>query len=124
LYGKQGLIYGGVIWGIWHTPIIYFYDWNYGKNHHLGLVFMIIFCVLSGVILQYIFVKSGSIFSVSLMHGILTIAGLFIFKFSVVSEHRYFVDGGTGIVGLTILLVIALICYRKFPLESKYPSYK
>ena len=119
IYGKKGLIYGGVVWGVWHAPMIYFYDLNFGKNHHLGLIFMILFCVLAGIILQYIYEKSKSIYSVALMHGMLNISGTFIFFFSVTEEHRYFMDGGTGIVGLLILLPIAVICYRRFPVKPK-----
>ena len=50
-YGKKGLIFGGFIWGIWHTPMIYLYDLNFGKHHHVGLIFMITFCILAGIIL-------------------------------------------------------------------------
>ena len=53
------------------------------------------------------------------MHGMLNISGTFIFFFSVTEEHRYFIDGGTGIVGLLILLPIAVICYRRFPVKPK-----
>ncbi|MEK5070109.1 CPBP family intramembrane glutamic endopeptidase [Sporosarcina sp. FSL K6-1508] len=119
IYGKKGLVFGGLIWGVWHTPMIYFYDLNFGKNHHLGLIFMIVFCVLAGIILQYIYEKSNSIYSVALMHGMLNVSGTFIFFFSVTEEHRYFTDGGTGIVGLFILLIIAYLCYRKFPVKQK-----
>lgn len=119
IYGKKGLIFGGLIWGVWHTPMIYFYDLNFGENHHLGLIFMTTFCVLSGIILQYIYKKSNSIYSVALMHGMLNISGTFIFYFTVTKEHRYFIDGGTGIVGLLILLIIAYLCYRRFPVKQK-----
>lgn len=118
VYGKKGLIYGGLIWGIWHTPMIYLYDLNFGPHHHLGVIFMIIFCTLSGIILQFIYNKSCSIYSVSLMHGVLNISGSFIFIFSVKSEYRYFVDGATGMIGITILLVIAYLCYRRFPVQE------
>src|SRR5699024_2908852 len=102
VYGKKGLIFGGFIWGIWHAPMIYLYDLNYGPHHHLGLIFMIIFCVLAGIILQFVYYKSHSIFSVALMHGVLNITGAFILVFSIKSEYRYFVDGAMGLVGLTI----------------------
>jgi len=119
IYGKKGLIFGGLIWGVWHTPMIYFFDLNFGKNHHLGLIFMTIFCVLTGIILQYIYEKSNSIYSVALMHGMLNISRTFIYLFSVTKEHRYFIDGGTGIIGLLILLIIAYLCYRRFPVKQK-----
>ena len=122
VYGKKGLIFGGLIWGVWHTPMIYLYDLNFGQHHHLGLIFMIIFCVLAGIILQFVYYKSHSIFSVALMHGMLNITGAFIFAFSVKSEYRYFVDGATGLVGLTILFIIAYICYQRFRVQQDSPS--
>lgn len=118
LYGKKGMIYGGLIWGIWHTPMIYFYDLNFGPHHHLGFVFMTIFCVLTGIILQYMYYKSGSILTVSLMHGMLNITGTFIFAFIVINEYQYFIDGPTGIIGLTILFMIAVFCYKRFPVHA------
>ncbi len=118
LYGKSGLLIGGFIWGIWHTPMIYLYDLNFGKHHHLGLLFMIAFCILAGIILQFMYVKSNSIYAVSLMHGMMNISAGLIFLFTVKEEYRYFIDGGTGLTGLTILFVIAVICYRKFPIEN------
>lgn len=118
VYGKKGLVFGGLTWGIWHAPMIYLYDLNFGHHHHLGLVFMIVFCVLVGIILQFIYYKSHSIFSVALMHGMLNITGGFIFAFSVKNEYRYFIDGATGIIGLIILFILACICYRRFPVQQ------
>lgn len=118
LYGRKGLIFGGLVWGIWHTPMIYLYDLNFGEYHHLGLVFMIIFCVFMGIIMQFVYCKSGSIFSVALMHGMLNITGTFIRVFSVTREYRYFIDGATGMIGLSILCIIAVLCYTRFSVKS------
>lgn len=118
VFGRKGLIFGGLIWGVWHTPMIYFYDLNFGDNHHPGLIFMIFFSILAGIILQFIYEKSNSIYSVALMHGMLNISGTFIYSFSVKSEYRYFIDGGTGIIGLLVLLIPAYLCYCKFPVQQ------
>ncbi|MBB4825889.1 membrane protease YdiL (CAAX protease family) [Sporosarcina luteola] len=118
VYGKKGLLIGGLIWGVWHTPMIYFYNLNFGNHHHLGILFMTIFCILAGIILQYFYEKSNSIYSVALMHGMLNISGNFIFLFSVEKEHRYFIDGGTGIIGIIILLPIAYFCYKHFQVKE------
>lgn len=119
LYGKRGLIYGGIVWGLWHTPMIYFYDANFGTHHNVGLLFMIVFCILAGIILQYIYQQSQSIFSVALMHGMLNKAGGFIVTFSVPGEYRYFIDGTTGVVGISMLLIIAVFCYVSFPINRE-----
>lgn len=116
LYGKKGLIVGGFIWGVWHAPMIYLYDLNFGTHHHFGIIFMILFCILAGIILQFIYARSHSIYAVALMHGMLNIAGTFVVTFTVQSKYRYFIDGATGIIGLIILSIIASICYKKHPL--------
>ena len=74
--------------------------------------------MLTGIILQYMYYKSGSILTVSLMHGMLNITGTFIFAFVVINEYQYFIDGPTGIIGLTILFMIAVFCYKRFPIHE------
>src|SRR5699024_4880653 len=118
LYGKKGLLIGGFIWGIWHAPMIYLYDLNFGTHHHVGLLFMILFCIVLGIILQFVYQRSQSIYTVALMHGMLNIAASFIVIFSVESEYNYFIDGGTGIIGICMLSLVAYVCYKRFPVSD------
>ncbi len=62
---------GGVIWGLWHAPIIAC-GHNFGKGYSgdpwLGIVLMCIFCVMTGVYLTALTKATGSVFAASLAH--------------------------------------------------------
>lgn len=49
----------GVIWGIWHAPIVAA-GYNYGEEHPLlGIAAMIVFCVVIGTIAGFLFLRCG-----------------------------------------------------------------
>ncbi len=66
-YGtKKAILLNGLLWGIAHTPLIYF-GFNYSLNNYLApysnIVMMIIFCIIIGMmffifIAIYLFIKS------------------------------------------------------------------
>ncbi len=59
----------GVIWGIWHSPIIAM-GYNYGTEHLIfGIFAMILFCVVLGVISSYLFYKTESVWCSVLFHA-------------------------------------------------------
>lgn len=71
------LLVGGVIWGLWHTPLIIM-GHNYGVGYrgfpYLGIFAMCIFCIVIGIILSYVTIKTGSCIPAVMGHG--TINGL------------------------------------------------
>ncbi len=118
LFKKAGLVIGGIIWGLWHLPMILM-GLNYPSNPILGILFMIIFCISWGIILQYFYRKSKSIFSVGLAHGIMNWAGTTVMLFLVVKDKmNMFLEGPTGIIGLFIVSIIAVYCYLKYPVNQ------
>lgn len=115
LYQKSFLIIGGVFWGIWHAPMILM-GHNYPSTPILGLFMMTIFCIPVGIIFYYFYIKSGSIITVALCHGVLNQTASTI--------HMIFIDeqvvqptihGATGIIGILMFAAIALMVYRKRP---------
>jgi membrane protease YdiL (CAAX protease family) len=60
----------GFIWGIWHMPLILM-GHNYPQHPRAGVFMMIVFCILLTPILQYITIKSKSIFAAAVAHGTL-----------------------------------------------------
>lgn len=49
-FWKSALVIGP-LWGLWHAPIILL-GYNYARTDALGLLFMCVFCVLVGIVLQ------------------------------------------------------------------------
>jgi len=58
----------GLIWGIWHYPVN-LQGYNYPDNRILGLFIFPVFTVLLSIILGWLRLKTGSIWSASLAHA-------------------------------------------------------
>lgn len=73
LGAKKGLILGGLIWSAWHWPIITLAGYEYGTSYwgapFLGLVVFSLFCLAAGILLDFLYQRTGSIWAPALMHG-------------------------------------------------------
>jgi membrane protease YdiL (CAAX protease family) len=66
----------GAIWGLWHAPAI-LQGHNYPTQPVWGVLFMIVFCILLGAILSWLYLRSRSPWAPALCHGAFNaIAGL------------------------------------------------
>lgn len=66
---RKAVIMNGFIWGIWHSPFIAM-GYNYGIDYPLlGVMAMIIFCTIVGIIESYLFYKTKSVWCPSLFHA-------------------------------------------------------
>ncbi|HSM71075.1 MAG TPA: CPBP family intramembrane glutamic endopeptidase, partial [Anaerolineales bacterium] len=70
----KALIWGGVIWGIWHAPVI-LQGHNYPDHPVLGVLLMIIFCVFLSIIIGWIYLRTRSPWSAAIAHGSLNAWG-------------------------------------------------
>ena len=124
LYPKSGLIIGGAIWGIWHAPMIIFQGLNYPDTPILGIFIMILLTIPLGIILQYLYIKSGSVFAVALAHGSLNWTATTFMSFFIVKENmNYLLHGPTGIIGIIIFDIIGFYLIKKiYRLESQKPE--
>ena len=117
LFGRRGLIIGGCIWALWHTPFILIGQ-NYPDHPLLGHLIWVPFCIAFGIILQTVYVRSRSIFPTALCHGLTNqFAMLTLSVFAVQSRFIDLLDGPAGVVAVVILTVPAVWCYRRFPLR-------
>ena len=62
------LLVNGVVWGLWHAPVILL-GYNYAQPNALGLALMVGFTVLVGVLLGWLRMRSESVWTCSLAHG-------------------------------------------------------
>jgi uncharacterized protein len=68
----------GLIWGLWHAPIIAM-GHNYPNNPILGIFWMCIFTVSVSPIHTYVRLKTGSIIAPSALHGMINSTGIVYF---------------------------------------------
>jgi len=72
----KAVLLSGLIWGVWHAPVIV-QGHNYPGYPILGIFMMIIFCVLLGVIISWLYLNTKSPWVAALAHGsVNAIAGL------------------------------------------------
>ena len=95
----------GVVWGIWHFPLILM-GHNYPNEPQWGVLLMVAFCVLAGVLELYFVLKTKSMIVAAVMHGTINaVAGITI----------YFTLGGNdflnGMPGLAGFITMALTIF-------------
>lgn len=101
-------IFTGVIWGLWHAPII-LQGYNYPDTPVLGVFIMTVFTVLYSPIFTYIRAKSGSVIAASILHGgINASAGLALL---VTRGGNSLLLGSLGLSGFIVLAVINVILF-------------
>jgi len=70
---RKGWLLGGVIWGAWHWPVIWLIGYEYGTEYvGFPVTGMLLFCVCTialGILGDWLYQRSGSIWVPSLFHG-------------------------------------------------------
>lgn len=77
-YVKLSLL-SGVIWAAWHSPLLFFADYNVGTNRWYELLCSTVTCVSISFILAWLRLKSDSLWPAALLHAShnLFVAGIF-----------------------------------------------
>lgn len=78
-YGKKkGRLIGGVIWGIWHWPLMALIGYEYGTNYIgfpiVGMLLFCIFTIAAGIACDWLYEKSGLIWAPAIFHGAINAA--------------------------------------------------
>ncbi|WP_119697118.1 CPBP family intramembrane glutamic endopeptidase [Microbacterium halotolerans] len=68
------LLITGVVWGLWHAPLILL-GHNYGRTDVSGVLMMVVACVLLGVLFGWLRLRTGSVWPAVFAHGALNSVG-------------------------------------------------
>lgn len=74
LGGRRAVIITGLIWGVWHWPVIimgYNYGFDYSGAPWLGPIAMVWFTLVNGIIFGWLTIKGGSVWPAVIAHGAL-----------------------------------------------------
>src|SRR5690606_22827248 len=103
------LLITGVLWGLWHAPVILL-GHNYGRTDAWGVLLMLGACVAWGLLFGGLRLGSRSLWPAVLAHGSLNAsAGLVMVLMALGSPYRPEVAGPMGVVMWVLLAVVALI---------------
>ena len=115
----KGRIAGGAIWGAWHWPIMIFAGYEYGKEY-IGAPVLgpIVFCICSvmiGILLDYVYEKTETIWLPSLMHG--AVNAFTVFAYLTKPEYANMAIFGPAYIGIIsmipMLIMSIIICLKK-----------
>lgn len=95
----------GLIWGIWHAPIILM-GHNYPEHPIPGVFMMVGFTLLLTPLLLYIRLRSGSTIAAAVFHG--TVNGLAGLSLLVLAGGNDLTVGMTGLAGFAAIALVTL----------------
>ena len=78
-FGKRrGWLIGGVIWGIWHWPLMWLIGYEYGTDYVgfpiVGMLSFCIFTTVAGILCDWLYEKTECIWIPSIFHGAINAA--------------------------------------------------
>lgn len=116
LAGLHGsVIIGGIIWGLWHTPVLISMGLNFGKSAPgfpvTNILLMCVFCIFIGAMMQMLRKMTASVVAPIIAHAVIDtvcnpLASIFLAK-----EHA---DGNQFKIGLCMIVssvIIGLPCW-------------
>ncbi|MGC8827585.1 MAG: CPBP family intramembrane glutamic endopeptidase [Anaerolineae bacterium] len=97
----------GVIWGIWHAPVIAM-GHNYPGYPAAGILLMTAYCIGLAVILGYAVLKSGSVWLAAFLHAVNNQAASFFLAAVYRPNHPIF-SFGAGLYGVLCVWLAAVL---------------
>lgn len=113
---KKTVLLTGLIWGVWHAPIIamgHNYEKNYFGFPYFGILAMIIFCIVVGSFFSWLAFSIHSAIPAAIAHGALNgfaSIGIFFLKDS---PAPFLGPYPTGLIGGIGFIVVGFLCFRQ-----------
>ncbi len=101
-FWKHALI-SGVIWGLWHAPLI-MQGHNYPGYPIIGIFMMVIWCILLSPLFILIRMKTKSVIGAAIAHG--TLNGTAAISIIYINGGHTLINGIAGISGWIVLLMV------------------
>lgn len=106
------LLINGLIWGLWHAPLTaigHNYDVGYPGFPFTGIAAMCFFCIIVGIFLSYVSMKTKSCIPAVLGHGAINSIGSLGMYFTKDGGNPFIGPAPTGIVGAIPFIIVAVI---------------
>ena len=121
----KGWLIGGLIWSVWHWPVIGLIGYEYGTDY-LGfpVVGMLIFCIFAtaaGILCDWLYERSGSIWFPSLFHGAINAAATIPMMLCIARTGSAILLGPAPIgflAGLPLIVCAAVLLFKASKAEQ------
>lgn len=115
---RCAVVLNGALWGLGHAPLIY-WGFNYGTDYMSapfgGIVVMTVFCMVVGVWMSYITFRTKNCMYAGVIHGSVNLIGEVPIWLSLSTQSTLFGPNPTGIIGMSVLLIGAMVLLIKMP---------
>lgn len=122
----NGRLLGGVIWGVWHWPIMLLTGYEYGTSYLgapvLGLVVWCVVCFAFNTLLDWFYEKTGCIWVPAVAHGAFNAIASIAQVLTYPADAYYNVLGPMpiGLIGMLPMLAVAVgLTLRQMKREEK-----
>lgn len=103
------LLVSGVVWGLWHAPLVLL-GYNFDRTDVTGVLLMVGGCVAWGVLLGWTRLRSGSLWPAVVAHGSLNaVGGLLLVVVAAGESPDMGVVGPLGVVAWGVLAVVVVV---------------
>lgn len=110
----------GIIWGLWHAPLILM-GFNYPGFPGWGILWMCGLTILLGIIENELTLRYNSTILAAFVHGAFNSQAYGIWRI-IVPDALPLLGGMTGVVGLAVLALVALWATKSLPPSTRQPS--
>jgi len=116
LGGRKALLLMGVIWGVWHWPVIlmgYEYGFNYPGAPWLGCLVFLWFTFVFGTFIGWAVLRAGSVWPAVIGHSAINgIAGIVVF-FTQGKPNPLLGPSVVGVIGSLGFALVALLIFLR-----------
>lgn len=107
-FARSSLIIG-LIWGLWHAPLIA-QGYNYPQHPLLGMLMMTAMCIPLGVLVSWVRLRAGTVLAAAVMHGTFNaLSGVVLGSVRGGDDLTIGLTGLSGILAMCILAAAALL---------------
>ena len=113
---RKAIIVSGIIWGIWHAPVIVLghnYEKDYMGYPYLGIIAMVLFCVMLSIIESYTFFKTSSVIPAAMIHSTVNAGAALPIMVAQSGYNTLLGPAITGVVGAIPFIVVSLVIFIK-----------
>lgn len=119
---KSAVLLSSSLWGIAHAPLIYL-GFNYGFDYRFfpfsGILMMTFVCIVLGIWLSYITIKTKSIIPASILHGSINVIGEWPALVTIPGVSRLIGPNPTGVIGISGFVIVAIFLLKRLSKSEK-----
>lgn len=113
---RLSIIISGIIWGLWHAPVIIM-GHNYGTEYpgypYVGILVMVVFCVALGIIEGYFTIKLNSVIPAAMVHSAMNAGAALPLIVAKVGINQTIGPTVAGLIGGLPLFLVAITLFLK-----------